>query len=997
MRRAFPDRPVPRWLRRFSAEPVAALSELLAGHADLGHLQAGDGVVLLRTWMECVSDKSFTAEVDQALSEWIGQFWGDPAPAFAAGSPAVTAEAWMAAGDLIWSAGTLPSAARRMRELLPERAHFLRSLSEGLSRDPEASAWLAVANYQPDRSLLKHWWSFVNLQSTVPWYHGRLGIEGLRRLPQMPERRGRTPRELQEGLFRLGEALAVRVDEEWLAEGDGRGEFLRAARDLIGAYPSGRWMSFFRDTAARARVERYREWLGGVGLTERDLSNRQSSLQQMTRDWANKLGPISEGLRVGSTNAVKEANQLLQEQLQHALVTGDVWGYERSVGRFAHAAVSRLPDEALRWLDQGLDIAPTNAFLWSLKVNLLRQSSGAEALACSREAFRRFPDDDVIRNSLGQVLLAMKRYEEAEQVFREAMRRSPDNDVARNSLGQVLLAMKRYEEAEQVFREAMRRSPDNDVARNSLGQVLLAMKRYEEAEQVFREAMRRSPDNDVARNSLGQVLLAMKRYEEAEQVFREAMRRSPDNDVARNSLGQVLLAMKRYEEAEQVFREAMRRSPDNDVARNSLGQVLLAMKRYEEAEQVFREAMRRSPDNDVARNSLGQVLLAMKRYEEAEQVFREAMRRSPDNDVARNSLGQVLLAMKRYEEAEQVFREAMRRSPDDDVARKSLEKAQRKSIEEEPVVADVESAATGDDGPVSVDLDRVPLETNRSDESQEVAPEATQKPPSSVGGKEPREPIPESIPVRQAAIENPQAKRLQVEPVEGSPPGSVLSWRQQDLDILLTDAFFQRMWARARGVHPSPGATAGLKEMTQRLFQATTDPTAAGEYGLLEMDRNQIEEAREFLRLAVRRFPGSGRIRYAFARAEREWAAARQLRLDEDQSADVLRSWDRLPLVDARLTPVVHLGKARAWLALKDGRRVEDGAGESFSRLAAFLRPHLVSTQKDFVSNWARDTHRFVFATENVAANIDRMRERVAEGAVLLNEQEEIYVKAVCP
>ena len=101
LQRAFRNGPVPAWLGRFAAEPVAALSELLAGHADLGHLQAADGVVVLRSWMESVPEGALTAAVDPSLAEWITQFWGDPEPAFSAGSPAVTAETWMAVGDLI--------------------------------------------------------------------------------------------------------------------------------------------------------------------------------------------------------------------------------------------------------------------------------------------------------------------------------------------------------------------------------------------------------------------------------------------------------------------------------------------------------------------------------------------------------------------------------------------------------------------------------------------------------------------------------------------------------------------------------------------------------------------------------------------------------------------------------------------------------------------------------------------------------------------------------
>jgi len=109
----------------------------------------------------------------------------------------------------------------------------------------------------------------VTLPPDVPWFHGSLGIAGLRGLPRTQQDRGRFPREVAEGLFRLGEALAVRVEEGWLSEDEARREFQRTARELFRAYNfPDRWRPLLQESASRTRQELYRDWIRAFGVTE---------------------------------------------------------------------------------------------------------------------------------------------------------------------------------------------------------------------------------------------------------------------------------------------------------------------------------------------------------------------------------------------------------------------------------------------------------------------------------------------------------------------------------------------------------------------------------------------------------------------------------------------------------------------------------------------------------------------------------------------------------
>lgn len=190
--------------------------------------------------------------------------------------------------------------------------------------------------------------------------------------------------------------------------------------------------------------------------------------------------------------------------------------------------------------------------------------------------------------------------------------------------------------------------------------------------------------------------------------------------------------------------------------------------------------------------------------------------------------------------------------------------------------------------------------------------------------------------------------------------------------------------------------------LAKRLEEAASSAAeAASELGLLELDRAELEQAIDFLRVAARRFPGSVRVRYALARAEREQARRLRLRLNDRDSLRVIRAWDDLRLPDRRLTPVSHLGSGRAWLALMDGNQVEENARESFGKLAHAIRKILEAGVAANLSRWAQDLNQFVFAGETVRradeiGSLEAIRECVEQHSAVLNSMEEELVSRFC-
>jgi len=390
----------------------------------------------------------------------------------------------------------------------------------------------------------------------------------------------------------------------------------------------------------------------------------------------------------------------------------------------------------------------------------------------------------------------------------------------------------------------------------------------------------------------------------------------------------------------------------------------------------------------------------------------ESVRRFPDDVVARTGLGEVLRQANRLEEAEAVYRETVARFPDDVFARTGLTAVLRQRRKLDEVIAPCEETILSfpADRGARRELSESISEPGRTEEAGRVAREPVCPPVDEAGRPmlRPTPAAPESFPGHD--LQQPQQP---LEPQGTSPPELAQSrrassaeprarLRPQDLQVLLNDACLLRIWGRARGWESMPRIREESARLAKRLEEAASSAAeAASELGLLELDRAELEQAIDFLRVAARRFPGSVRVRYALARAEREQARRLRLRLNDPDSLRVIRAWDDLRLPDRRLTPVSHLGSGRAWLALMDGNQVEENARESFGKLAHAIRKILEAGVAANLSRWAQDLNQFVFAGETVRradeiGSMEAIRECVEQHSAVLNSMEEELVSRFC-
>ncbi|XP_049790288.1 protein O-mannosyl-transferase TMTC2-like [Schistocerca nitens] len=239
------------------------------------------------------------------------------------------------------------------------------------------------------------------------------------------------------------------------------------------------------------------------------------------------------GAVLSSQGRVDEAEKAFRLALQHRPNMADVH-YNLGVllqGRERY-------EEAMQSLRLAIQYRPTLAVAHLHLAQLLeRQGRCAEA----EEQYRRCweADGSRVRDpraheaariqamlQLGRLRADQGRLTEAVAAFQAAVRHRPPHFAPQalyNLLGETLVRMRHYEQAEQWFRAALQAEPQHVPAHVTYGS-LLAMNRSRaaEAERWFRRALQLAPEDPSVHQHFGQFLSGQQRHAEAALRFEAA-------------------------------------------------------------------------------------------------------------------------------------------------------------------------------------------------------------------------------------------------------------------------------------------------------------------------------------------------------------------------------------------------------------------------------------------------------------------------------------------
>ena len=161
-------------------------------------------------------------------------------------------------------------------------------------------------------------------------------------------------------------------------------------------------------------------------------------------------------------------------------------------------------------------------------VTATQQGNHVHALKLIDEAIALEPGNANFHSNRGNVLVALKRPEEALVSFDEAIRLKPDYANAFNNRGNGLLALKRVDEAISSYDAVLRLDPKHPTAHCNRGAALMEINRPDMALASFDMAIQLNPGYALALNNRGNALVALNRLNEALTSYDTALELNPD-------------------------------------------------------------------------------------------------------------------------------------------------------------------------------------------------------------------------------------------------------------------------------------------------------------------------------------------------------------------------------------------------------------------------------------------------------------------------------------
>ncbi|HCP48094.1 MAG TPA: hypothetical protein DIU15_18795 [Deltaproteobacteria bacterium] len=260
-------------------------------------------------------------------------------------------------------------------------------------------------------------------------------------------------------------------------------------------------------------------------------------------------------------------------------------------------------ERAVALLEKSIAANPTNLASLRLFAFLMENLDDERAVQSWQRLVELQPDHIEGLNRLGEGLLLLKRYGQAERVGAQALAVATDRSTeeeagrARNVLGRAYLQTGRYDLAEKMFKDAAVRTDGSHwgCAYQSLGQLYATLGDLESSEQEVHTSDRSHLD--------ALVLYESGKLDEALSSIETALQ-STDRVEYWTLRGLFLLDLSRPEDAKQSFETAASSTPAAAGPRLGLAELAIRESRHAEAEEQVHQALKAWKERSLSKSGL---------------------------------------------------------------------------------------------------------------------------------------------------------------------------------------------------------------------------------------------------------------------------------------------------------------------------------------------------------------------------------------------------------
>jgi putative PEP-CTERM system TPR-repeat lipoprotein len=309
-------------------------------------------------------------------------------------------------------------------------------------------------------------------------------------------------------------------------------------------------------------------------------------------------------------------------------------------------AAGRL-DQAKEKANKAVELAPNNAFAWTVKASALHASFDAVgAMAAYDKALALNPKHVDARVARAALLIDLKRNAEARKDL-DYLKANAEDEPRAAYLRSVLAGQQGDARAvTQALGEVIRTIdalPPAWLARRE--QLLMAgalahygLGNHQKAREYLDVILSRSPNNLGAKKLMASIYVDTKDFGRAQPLLEALQRALPDDPQVMYLLGTVNLSQRRYAQASQLLEKAAARTGSSDMNR-SLGFSQLGQGQADQGLGSLEKAFAANPADTRAGMALATLYMRLGKTEKAVKMAEAMVKGDPANLSTLNFLG----------------------------------------------------------------------------------------------------------------------------------------------------------------------------------------------------------------------------------------------------------------------------------------------------------------------------------------------------------------------